>query len=403
MRTLTDVAIRKAEPRTKPYRLFAGDGLYLEVATTGAKYWRMKYRYAGKEKRLAFGVYPAVSKAEAVKRCAAARALLRDGRDPSLDRQAERQRAILESTNTFAAIAREWLSKQSGLTATTKQKAHWMLDLASELGTVPVAKLTAPTILATLRKIEARGTIETAHRVKQRIGAVIRYAVATGRAERDPTADLRGALTPITSTPRAALTEPGDVAELLRAIDGYSGQLATHAALRLAPMLFARPGNLRAMEWAELDLDAGEWRIPAGKMKMREPHVVPLPAQAIAILRELQLLTGYGRYCFPSLRTADRPMSENTINAALRRLGYDKNTMTGHGFRALASTRLNELGWAPDVIERQLAHAERNKVRAVYNRAQYMAERRKMMQAWADYLDALRTGAKVTPIKRKTG
>lgn len=239
---------------------------------------------------------------------------------------------------------------------------------------------------------------ETAHRVKQRIGAVLRYAIATGPATHNCTADLRGALTPVTSTARAAITDPAKIRDLLAAIDAYTGQPATHTVLKL---LFVRLGNLRAMEWTELDLDGAEWRIPAPKMKMRDEHVVPLPTQAVAILRDLEPLTGHGRYCFPSLRTAERPMSGNTVNAALRRMGYDKTTMTGHGFRALVSTRLNEMGWAPDVIERQPAHAERNKVRAVYNRASYLAERRKMMQAWTDYLDGLRTGANVVAFKRK--
>ncbi|HEY6816248.1 MAG TPA: site-specific integrase, partial [Croceibacterium sp.] len=259
-----------------------------------------------------------------------------------------------------------------------------------------------PQVLAALRKIEAKGNIETAHRVKQRIGQVFRYAIATGRATRDPTADLRGALAPVVTRSHAAITDPADVGDLLRALHGYVGQPATSAALRLAPMLFVRPGNLRAMEWAELDLDGAMWRIPAGKMKMREGHAVPLPTQAVAILRELRALTGRSRYCFPSLRTSDRPMSENTVNVALRRLGFDRNTMTGHGFRALASTRLNELGWAPDVIERQLAHAERNKVRATYNRASYMAERTRMMQAWADYLNCLQSGSNVVAIRQAT-
>jgi integrase len=269
------------------------------------------------------------------------------------------------------------------------------------LDALPIGQITAPEVLAALRRIEADGRHETAHRVKQRIGQVFRYAIATGRAQRDPTADLRGALSPVVSKSHAAVTDPGRMGDLLRALHSYVGQPATAAALKLAPLLFVRPGNLRAMEWAELDLKAAEWRIPAGKMKSREEHVVPLPAQAVTILRELQPLTGRGRFCFPSLRTSDRPMSENTVNAALRRLGFDGDTMTGHGFRAMASTRLNELGWQPDVIERQLAHAERNKVRAAYNRAQHMAERQRMMQAWADYLDGLRTGAKVIAIKRK--
>jgi integrase len=396
---LTPFAIKAA----KPGKHFDGGGLYLQVAPSGS-YWRMKFRYGGKEKLLSFGVYPEVSLGEARKRRDEERALLRAGRDPAAEKQAAKLRAKISTANTFGAIAEEWLDKQRvKLAEVTATKAVWLLGMASSLNKRPIAEIEAPDVLAVLRTIEAAGHHETARRVKQRIGQVFRYAIATGRATRDPTPDLRGALTPVVSTPRAAITDPNAVANLLRAIDGYTGQPATHAALRLAPLVFARPGNLRAMEWTELDLDAAEWRIPAGKMKMREAHVVPLSSQAVAILRELQPLTGSGRYVFPSLRTRQRPMSENTVNAALRRLGYDKDTMTGHGFRAMASTRLNEMGWSPDVIERQLAHAERNTVRAVYNRAQYMAERRKMMQVWADYLDNLRIGGNVIPIKRGVG
>jgi integrase len=399
---LTDTAIRKAKARDKSYKLTDGAGLYLEVMPSGARYWRWRYRYAGKDTRLAFGVYPEVTLAEARQRRDKARAAIRDGRDPSAERKVERRNAKLSAAESFGAVSVEWMGKQKAtLAAVTFAKAQWMLGLVASLDTMPIADITPADVLAALRRIEATGTHETAHRVKSRVGQVFRYAVVTGRAQSDPTAALRGALAPVVSKSRAAVTDPAAVADLLRALQGYAGQPATAAALKLAPMLFVRPGNLRAMEWAELDLDAAQWRIPAGKMKMRESHVVPLPSQAVAILRELHPLTGRGRYCFPSLRTSDRPMSENTINTALRRLGFDKDTMTAHGFRAMASTRLNELGWAPDVIERQLAHGERNKVRAVYNRAQYMAEREKMMQAWADYLDGLRTGAKVIAFKRK--
>ena len=402
---LTDTAIRKAKPRDKPYKLTDGAGLYLEVMPTGARYWRMRYRFVGKDTRLAFGVYPEVSLAEARQRRDTARTILRDGRDPSAERKAGKLRAVLSAETTFEAIAREWLDKQRAkLAPITFAKAEWMLGMAyASIGATPIAEVNAPDILALLRPIEARGAHDTAYRVKQRIGQVFRYAVATGRAMRDPSTDLRGALAPVVSKSRAAVTHPDDVAGLLRAIDSYTGQTVTLAALRLAPLVFVRPGELRHAEWGELYLDAAVWRIPAGKMKMREGHVVPLAPQAVAILSELHPLTGRGRYCFPSLRTHDRPMSENTINAALRRLGFDKDTMTGHGFRAMASTRLNEMGWAPDVIERQLAHAERNKVRAAYNRAQYMAERKTMMTAWADYLDALRDDtSKVVAFKRKS-
>jgi len=270
------------------------------------------------------------------------------------------------------------------------------------LGSQPISSISAAQLLATLRRIEARGRHETAHRAKQRAGQIFRYAIATGRAEFDPSSGLRGALHPVVSTKLAAITDPAKVGGLLRSIDGYAGQFATCCALKLAPMLFVRPGELRQAEWDEIDLDSAEWRIPASKMKMRDEHVVPLPDQAVAILRELHQLTGWGRYVFPGVRSTNRPMSENAITAALRTMGYDRHTMTAHGFRALACTRLNEMGWAPDVIERQLAHVERNKVRNVYNRAQYMGERRRMMQAWADHLDQLRVGATVTPIRLVT-
>lgn len=404
---LTALAIKNAKPADKPARLFDGGGLYLEVMPNGSRYWRLKYRFGGKEKRLALGVFPEVSLAVARDKRDTARTTIRNGIDPSAQRKADRRQALLATESSFSAVADEWLARQAAVLApVTHRTAAWLLGQATaELGLRPIAEITPPEVLMVLRGIESRGRKETTRRVNQKISQVFRYAIATGRAERDPTADLRGALTPPKSKPRAALTNPKDVAGLLRAIYGYEGQLTTVAALKLSPLLFARPGNLRAMEWAEVDLDRAEWRIPPGKMKMREEHVVPLAPQAIEILRELHGLTGRHKYVFPSIRTANRPMSENTINAALRRLGYDKETMTGHGFRAMASTRLNEMGWAPDVIERQLAHAERNKVRAVYNRAQYMAERKKMMAAWADYLDELRNSSgKVVAFKgRKRG
>jgi integrase len=402
---LTDTAIRNAKPRAKSYKLTDGAGLYLEVMPNGARYWRMRYRIAGKDTRLAFGVYPEVTLAEARDCRSKARAAIRAGRDPSAERRNERRQAKLSADSTFEGVAREWLASQKRkLTPVTYDKAVRTLEanVFPWLGLRPIAEIDAPEVLAVLKRIEARGAHETAHRVKARMGQVFRYAIAHGNATRDPSADLRGALAPVVSKSHAAVTDPTQVGDLLRALDAYAGQFATRCALRLAPLLFARPGELRHAEWSEFDLDAAEWRIPAHKMKMREAHVVPLSTQAVAILRELEPLTGRGRYLFPGIRTATEPMSENTVNAALRRMGFDKDTMTGHGFRAMASTRLNEMGWAPDVIERQLAHAERNKVRAAYNRAQYMAERRKMMQAWADYLDALRADTgKVVAFKRK--
>lgn len=389
---LTAVKLSTLKPRATVYRVADAAGLCIEVRPDGGRSWRYRYRFASNARMLSLGLYPDVSLAEARKRRDEARALLQTGRDPSSERKAEKVRVKLSTESTFEAIAREWMAQQRvKLAEATYRKSEWLLSLVlPAFGAKPITDIGAPEILALLRGIEARGKHETTHRVKQRIGQIFRYAIATGRAERDPSSDLRGALAPVVSTSHAAVTDPKDVANLLGAIDAYQGQPVTMAALKLAPLVFARPGNLRAMEWSELDLDAAEWRIPANKMKTREAHVVPLATQVATLLRELHSLTGYGRYVFPSLRTGQRPMSENTVNAALRRLGYDKETMTGHGFRALASTRLNEMGWSPDVIERQLAHAERNKVRAAYNRASYLAERRTMMQAWADYLDSLR-------------
>ncbi len=400
---LTDAAIRNAKPREKSYKLTDSAGLYLEVMPSGARYWRFRYRYAGKDTRLAVGVYPEVTLTEARRSRDAARAALREGTDPGATRKAEKVRRVLAAGTSFEAVAADWMKTQKAkLAPSTFEKSQWLLDqVIPWIGARPVSEIDPPELLAALKRIEARGANETAHRTKEKCGQVFRYAIAHGIATRDPSADLRGALAPIVRTSRAAITDPLKVGALLRDIETYGGQHVTRCALRLAPLLFVRPGELRAMEWAELDLEAAEWRIPATRMKMREAHVVPLSSQAVAILRELEPLTGRGRYCFPSLRSPLAPMSENTVNAALRGMGYDKDTMTGHGFRAMASTRLNELGWQPDVIERQLAHAERNKVRAAYNRAQYMAERRKMMQAWADYLDGLRVGATLIPIKRK--
>jgi integrase len=399
----TGEAVTVAQLRAaKPGKLGVGGGLFLLTKATGAQLWRMKYRHAGKEKLLAFGTYPEVSLVEARGCRNEARTVLRNGGDPAAIKRAGKAADKLAAADSFKAVAAEWLNRQRHVLAdVTATKAEWLLSLVPSIDPMPLSQITPPDILAALRKVEAGGRYETARRVKQRIGQVFRYAVAHGRAQRDPTADLRGALSPVVSKSHAAITDPAKVGDLLRALHGYVGQPATAAALKLGPLLFVRPGELRRMEWAELDLDGGEWRIPAAKMKMREEHIVPLARQAVAILRDLQPLTGRGRYCFPSLRTADRPMSENTVTAALRRLGFDGDTMTGHGFRAMASTRLNELGWKPDVIERQLAHAERNKVRAAYNRAQYMAERQAMMHAWADYLDKLREGATIIPLKRK--
>ncbi|MBL6749445.1 MAG: tyrosine-type recombinase/integrase [Nevskia sp.] len=395
---LTDTAVRSAKPQTKPYKLSDGGGLYLEVMPNKSKYWRMKYRFGGKEKRLAFGVYPDVPLALARSRRDGAREILASGGDPGEARKMRKLADRDKSGSTFEAIARDWYIKRlPTLAPATAEKILRMFerDIFPWLGARPIADITPPELLHVLRRIEGRGAVESSHRAHQYSGQVFRYALAIGRVQRDPAADLRGALAPVKTTHRAAITEPAGFADLLRAIAGYTGSFVTGSALRLAPLLFVRPGELRQAEWAEIDLDRAEWRIPAAKMKTRADHIVPLPAQAVAVLSELHPLTSRSRFVFPSLRTAHRPMSENTVNAALRRLGFDKATMTGHGFRAAASTMLNEQGWNRDVIERQLAHAERNKVRAAYNRAEHLPERRKMMQAWADYLDALREDRKV--------
>lgn len=391
---LTDAAIRGARAREKSYKLADGGGLTLLINPNGSKWWRLRYRFGGREKMLSVGVYPDVPLKNARDKRESIRKLIASGVDPSAKREAEK----VAQAETFAAIAAEWLDLQrKSFSEATLEKAEWTINdlLNPFIGGMPIRSITAADILALLRRLEARGKHETAHRTKQRAGQIFRFAIATGRAERDPTADLRGALAPIVSSNHAAVTDPKGVGELLRAIDGYKGQPVTECAMRLAPLVFVRPGELRAARWEEFDLEAKEpeWRIPAARMKMKDQHIVPLSKQAVAILRELQPITGPNGYCFPSLRGSNRPMSENAITAALRRMGYTGDQMTWHGFRTIASTLLNEQGWNPDLIELQLAHQERNAVRDAYNRAQRLPERRKMMQAWADYLDALRASA----------
>lgn len=403
---LTEKKLKALKPRGKLYRLADAHGLCVEVPPSGARYWRFRYRFAGKAKMLSLGVYPKVSLAEARDWRDDAQRLLHTGIDPSARRQQQKLTVRLAMVTAFEAVAREWLAGRGKLADTTRAKIGWMLETYAFpwLGKRPVREITAPELLAVLRRLESLDKLETAQRLKQVCGQVFRYAVATGRAERDPSTDLRGALKTKKTRHFASITDPAKVGELLRAIHGFSGSLVVACALKFAPLVFVRPGELRKAEWSEFDLDKAEWRIPAERMKMREVHIVPLSAQAVAILRGLQPLTGTGRYVFPSIRSLRDPMSENTITAALRRLGYTGDEMTGHGFRSMASTLLNEQGWAPDVIERQLAHAERNKVRGAYNHAEYLPERRRMMQAWADCLDGMRDGsAKVVPIKRRAG
>lgn len=404
---LTDKTIQKAKQAARPQRLFDGGGLYLEVSPAGGKWWRLKYRIAGKEKRVSLGVYPHVGLKQARARRDDAKRLLADGIDPSLHRKARRLASVERHANTFEAVAREWHAKYSANWTEThgeKVLARLQSHAFPWLGSRPVSEIVAKDVLAVLRRIESTGTLETAHRVRQYCGQVFRYAVSTGRAERDPTGDLRGALTPLKAEHYASVREPRAIGALLRAIDGFDGSPVTKAALQLAPLTFVRPGELRRAEWKEFDLDRAEWRIPAEKMKMRVPHIVPLSKQAVAALKQLHPLTGSRStgFVFPGARTNGRPMSDGTINAVLRRLGYSKTEMTGHGFRSMASTHLNEQGWNRDAIERQLAHAERDSVRAAYNFAEHLPERRRMMQSWADYLDGLRSGATVTAIKKST-
>jgi integrase len=395
---LTDQRILRAKPKEKPYKLPDGAGMYVYVTRKGARSFRLKYRHRGKEKLLALGLYPDVSLKRARQKRDDARKLIADGIDPSAQRKADR----LANADTFGAIAQEWLGLQKTLKSQTiaVHRARIESMLLPGIGSQRVKDIEAADVLALLRVLESKGTHDTAHRVRSLAGRILRYAVATGRAKRDVTADLKGALAPVVTTNFAAITEPRKIGELLRAIDSYSGQPSTAFALSLAPLLFVRPGELRAARWEEFDLDEAEWRIPAERMKMNREHLVPLSAQAVKLLRSLHALTGDGDLLFPGLRTASRPISENTLNAALRRLGFSEEEMTAHGFRSMASTRLNEMGYHPDLIELQLAHAERNATRAAYNKAQRLEERRRMMQAWADYLDGLRVGGKIIAIKQ---
>jgi integrase len=403
---LTDTAIRKAKPSDKPQKLVDGGGMYLLLKPDDSRYWRMDYRHGGKRKTLALGVYPTVTLADARQRREDARRLLANGTDPGERRKQAKQEAKeaeRPTGDTFEAVAREWMARQD-VAEVTANKTRWIMEtfLFPEIGGLSLSAITSRVLLDALRTIEVTGKLETAKRAKIKAGQVFRYAVLEGKAENDPTNALRGALKSPAGKHHAAVTDPARIGELLRAIDGFTGQFVTLKALQLAPLVFVRPGELRAAEWAEFDLEGAIWRIPAERMKMKAAHLVPLSTQAVEILRDLHPLTGDARYLFPGLRTTSRPMSENTINAALRRLGYSGEEMTGHGFRSMAAVRLNEMGWKPDAIERQLAHAETNKVREAYTHAaQYLDERTRMMQAWADYLENLKNGAKVLELKRK--
>lgn len=402
---LTAIAVTNAKPKEKAYKLSDGGGLYLLVTTAGQRYWRFNYRFEGKWKTLAFGVFPDVGLADARDRRDSARKVLAADEDPGERKKQEAREKKAKNAETFQVIAEEWLARTEtqGRSETTMKKLRWLLSFAyPTLGNRPIADITAPEVLEVLRKIEVRGRHETAVRLRGTLGTLFRFAIATGRAQRDVTFDLRGALISPRAVHRAALITPKDVTGLLRALEGYEGQPTVRAALCLAPHLFVRPGELRMAEWDEFDLTRAIWTIPEHKMKMRRPHRVPLSQQVLTKLKALRPISGDSKFLFPSIRSSDRPITDNTLNAALRRLGYDKEQMTAHGFRAMASTLLNEMGiWNPDAIERQLAHVESNDVRRAYARGEHWDERIKMMQVWSDYLDHLQHGTKAP--KRKFG
>ena len=396
---LTHTKLRAIKPSNKTQKVFDGKGMYLEVSPKGGTWWRLKYRIDRKEKRISLGVYPDVSLKEARSRRDTARTQIANGIDPSEVRKAEKASKVENGANTFEVVAREWFGKQTqGWAESYSSKVIRRLEMYvfPWLGSKPISTIKAPDLLAVLRRIEERGTVETARRTQFLCGQILRYAVATARADRDCSADLKGALAPTKVKHFAAITEPSKVGEVLRALDGYRGTPPVESALKLAPLVFVRPGELRQAEWKDIDLGAAEWRFCASKT--RQDHVVPLARQAVEILLDLKPITGHGRYVFPSARNhkGDRAMSDNAVLSALRRMGIEKDEMSGHGFRATARTILDEvLGFRPDLIEHQLAHAVRDPNGRAYNRTAYLPERRKMMQEWAGYLDKLKASAKM--------
>lgn len=396
---LTVTAINAAKPKDKAYKLTDSLGLYLLVAPSGGRLWRMNYRFLGRQKTLSFGNYPDVSLAKAREKRSEAREALAGGRDPTEVRKEKIREQRAKAEETFQVIADEWFARleMEGRAPKTLQKMRWLLDLAYPLiGNRPIADLTAPELLEVLRKVEVRGRYETANRLRSTFGTIFRYAIVTGRAQRDVSADLRGALITPKTQHRAAILEPKALGGLLRAVDAYEGQPSVRIALKMLPHMFPRPGELRMAEWKEFDLETAVWTIPAEKTKMRRPHKVPLTDQVLAMIAELVPITGEGKFLFPSIRSADRPITDNTLNAALRRLGFGKDEVSAHGFRATASTLLNEMGkWHPDAIERQLAHVESNDVRRAYARGTHWDERVRMMRHWSNYLDGLQAGGKV--------
>lgn len=390
---LTDTAIRNAKAKDRPYKMADAQGMHLLVKPNGGKYWHLKYRFAGKEKILALGVYPETTLAEAREKRTQARKLLLSNLDPSQTKKEEKRQTILKSENNFEAIAREWYENQKP--GWTERHAHYVMrrlevDIFPTLSTRPIAEITAPELLTTIRLIEKRGAIDLAHRALQTCGQIFRYAIVTARAERDVSADLRGALKTKKAIHHAAMGA-SELPEFLEKLDSYDGHLQTKLALKLLLLTFVRTTELRAAQWSEINFDAAEWRIPAERMKMRQLHIVPLSKQSLSVLEELKKINGHSPFVFPGQRNSQKCMSENAILYALYRMGYHSRA-TGHGFRSTASTILNETGFRSDVIERQLAHSERNKVRASYNHAEYLPERRKMMQHWADYLDTVADG-----------
>lgn len=398
---LTDTQVRNVKPSGKDIKLFDGGGLFLLVSKSGGKLWRFKYRFGGREKLLTFGAYPQNSLADVRQKREKAREQIAQGIDPGEARK-ERAADMLREQETFEVVGREWhkhFHQQWAPSTADKILEMLVRNVFGEIGQRPFAEIDAPMLLTMLRRIEMRGTAYTAHRMRGLCGQIFRYAVATGRTDRDPTGDLKGALAPIKTIHRPATTDPKEVAPILRMIESYQGTLPVRCALRLLPLLFVRPGELRAMKWAEVDLEKKEWSYVVNKTKT--PHIVPLARQAVEILREIHPLTGTGTYVFPSARTNTSPMSNMALNAAMRRMGIDTKTeITGHGFRAVARTILDEvLGFRPDFIEHQLAHAVRDPLGRAYNRTAHLPERRNMMQAWADYLDKLKAGAEIVPIR----
>jgi integrase len=390
--TLTVVEIKSAKPKEKPYKIADEKGLYLLINPNGSKLWKFKYRFSGVEKKLSFGAFLDVNLAAAREARDEARRQLTNTIDPGILKNSVKRSNKIAAENSFEAVAREWHAKFTP--KWSKSHGERILirleqNIFPWIGKRPVNEVSAAEILSALRRIENRGAVETAHRVSQICGQVFCYAIVIGKAERNPAADLRGALAPVKQKHHASIIDPIEIGKLLLAIRGYEGFFVTKCALQLAPLLFVRPGELRKAEWREFDFDRAEWHLPAEKMKIKQKHIVPLSTQTIAILKELHALTGDGQFLFPSIRSSQRPMSENTVLGALRRLGYTSDEMTGHGFRSMASTLLNEQGWNRDAIERQLAHTERNNIRAAYNYAEYLPDRRKMMQHWSDYLDTL--------------